>query len=455
MSRVHRPFSWPAPSTMTVAVAIAILISMIGGCSAGAAPAAFTVSDLTVEASGDVLPGDAVAVVATIANTGGSAGTYTADLTVGGSMHMLQDVALAAGETTTVHFELRAGPPGDHTVRLADEVATIHVTGIAEFRILDLVLAGASDVVLGDEVTVVATVENVGTAAGAYQAELTVDGFAVGRQGVALDAGQVVPVRFRIPTGQGIMDVGLGDHEVRMGEAMLTVTVLDPTPAVFVVSSLAVTPNPVERGAPVTVAVTVENTGGMAGTRPLELSIDGKVVDSHDVTLAGGEQTTVVFDIDAPSAGRHTVSVGDTEDALVVFKITRPANGTVLVNKLKGGRGELTIRNGDEERDTVVLLTKSSKTLLAVYVRAGRSKTIKGIKDGTYAVYFRFGERWDGTSKTFIDGGSPARFEDNIKFKTTRTSTRITWTVVTISLHAGGGSSPTDWLDEDEFPSVP
>ena len=68
------------------------------------------------------------------------------------------------------------------------------------------------------------------------------------------------------------------------------------------------------------------------------------------MTVAGGERRTVEIPLAVPAPGRHTVAVGGLEQNFVVWKISRPSNGTVLVNKVKGGMGRLTIKNGDDER---------------------------------------------------------------------------------------------------------
>ena len=174
--------------------------------------------------------------------------------------------------------------------------------------------------------------------------------------------------------------------------------------------------------------------------------------------MAGGQATTVFFSVAVPSPGRHVVAANELDAELVVWKIQRPANGKILVNKISGGQGRLTIRNGDD-RDAVVVLAGSSspsKTLLAVYVRNHNSRTINGIRDGTYVVYFRLGARWDSYSKAFTRSQELRRFEETMHFKTTRTSTRITHSVWTISLHqVAGGNAPTDWVGDEEFPTVP
>ena len=312
------------------------------------------------------------------------------------------------------------------------------------------VAPGQEKVLTGDEVLVTAEVQNTGTLAGTYEATLSVDGAVASKSSVELAAGGSTTVRFRIDAGPP------GDYELRLGDARTTLTV--PAPAALEVSTLALTPNPAERGGKVSALVSVANRGGLPGTLEAKVAIDGKVAAKRTVTVGGGEQMTVELPLKMPAAGRHTVASGGIEVKLVVWDIKRPANGTILSNKLKGGRGQLTITNGDE-RDAVVVLAKSSspkKALLAVYVRANKSKTIKGIKDGKYVVYFTMGKRWDSHTRAFTSGQEKRRFQDTMRFKTTRSAYMITYSIWTISLHqVAGGNAPTTGVGDEEFPSVP
>ena len=204
--------------------------------------------------------------------------------------------------------------------------------------------------------------------------------------------------------------------------------------------------------------MSVTNSGGLPGTFNAKVTIDGKVAATKKVTVPAGELTTVELPLKVPAPGHHKVSVGAVQVQLVVWDIMRPANGKILVDKIKGGRGQLTIKNGDD-RDAVVVLAKSSspsKALLAVYVRANKSKTIKGIKDGKYVVFFSFGKRWDNHTKAFTSSPELRRFEDTMRFKTTRSAYMITYSIWTISLHqVAGGNAPTSGVGDDDFPNVP
>jgi hypothetical protein len=433
-------------------VVVIILLSLLATCTPAASPAAFTVSDLTVASGQDaILMGADVAVSARVQNTGEVAGTYEAELSVDGAVQAHQDVAIEGGQSALLRFTLQAGSPGDHEVALGSLTADLHVTATADFVVSGLRLAdAATEVLAGDVVEVVAEVENVGALAGTYEAMLTVDGTVEARQQVGLEIGQARTLRFDVTAGPP------GDHVLEIGGATTTLSVLEP--AAVEVTALELTPNPAETGGKLTAAVTVTNAGGATGTVVVKVLVDDKAVAKQEVTVEGGQQATVDVPFKVPAAGWHTVAAGPLEDKLLVWKITRPATGTAITNKIKGGRGQLTIENGND-RDAVLLLAKSSaptKAVLAVYLRAGRSATIKNIKDGTYVVFFSLGKRWDSRTKAFTNEVDRSRFQDTIRFKTTRTATMITWSTWTLTLQAVvGGTAPTQDVGEGDFPGVP
>ncbi len=443
------------PTALLRAGAAAVLLGAVLGCASPVpTPAAvFDVSGLRAEAvqiaQAGILPGDEVEVMASVTNSGKASGSYRAELGVDGVVEARQDVALDAGQAMTTRFVIAAGPPGDHEITIGAAMVTLHVVAAAAFQVSDLRLAlSPPQIQEGDALEYVVTVANQGSQAGTYNAVLNIDGVAHASQSVAVEAGAAAVLRFPIVAGSP------GVHTIEVGDARASHAVL--APALLAVTDLQLTESAVPTSGDVEAIVTVTNSGGAAGTLTVRVTIDGKVAATPEVMVAGGDRQVVQLPVATRKAGRHTVAAGAFKQGLVVWKITRPANGTVLANKVKGGMGRLTIRNGDQDRDAVIVFAKSSRTLLAVYVRANKSYTVKNIKDGTYAVYFTFGERWDSYSKAFTSSLDRRRFSETLRFKTTRTSTAIRYSVVTISLHqAGGGGLPTDPVDEDAFPSVP
>jgi len=70
-------------------------------------------------ASGSIAPGESVDVTATVANTGGSTGEFTAELAVGGTVLETRTVRLGPGETTAVTFTRAFDRPGVYEIAVS------------------------------------------------------------------------------------------------------------------------------------------------------------------------------------------------------------------------------------------------------------------------------------------------------------------------------------------------
>jgi len=131
--------------------------------------------------------------------------------------------------------------------------------------------------------------------------------------------------------------------------------------------------------------------------------------------------------------------------------------GTFLVKKLSGEYGKLKIENG-RDLDAVGVLSSSREPkipLIAVYIQSKDSFTVEGIKDDMYTLYFTLGEDWDSDMKKFTRKTTYARFEDQLKFKTTKTGIVINYTVFTVTLHPViGGAAETKPVSEVDFPDL-
>ena len=112
----------------------------------------------------------------------------------------------------------------------------------------------------------------------------------------------------------------IGEYHVWVQGLTGNFTVKGPKPAEFVVSDLEVDSDRVAKGEVVTITVEVENIGGKEGTHTVLFEVDGLVTEMAEVTLDGGESTTVTFTI-IEVAGDHTVGV---EDLTGDFTVTAP-----------------------------------------------------------------------------------------------------------------------------------
>ncbi|MEZ5336232.1 MAG: S-layer protein domain-containing protein [Methanolobus sp.] len=98
----------------------------------------------------------------------------------------------------------------------------------------------------------------------------------------------------------------------------------------FVYSNLQVSPILVKTGKEATVTVDVTNTGTAAGEETVELLVNGTVMDSRDVSLKTGEETTLTFTVTEEEAGTYEIKVGSATSSLEVEKSSIPAPGVIV-----------------------------------------------------------------------------------------------------------------------------
>ena len=104
-------------------------------------------------------------------------------------------------------------------------------------------------------------------------------------------------------------------------------------PAAFVSSDLSITPAEVDIGETVTISVLVTNTGDLEGTYQATLKIDDVVVDTKEVTLAGGASETVTFTVSKDVAGTYTVTVDSLSGK---FNVKAPFNWWLVIGPVIG-----------------------------------------------------------------------------------------------------------------------
>ena len=81
-------------------------------------------------------------------------------------------------------------------------------------------------------------------------------------------------------------------------------------PASFSIAELAITPDEVQLGESVNVNVTITNDGDLTGSYEVNLQTDEQLVQTKEVTLAGGDSETVSFIITLDTIGEHMINVG-------------------------------------------------------------------------------------------------------------------------------------------------
>jgi hypothetical protein len=96
------------------------------------------------------------------------------------------------------------------------------------------------------------------------------------------------------------------------------------SPATFGVSNLSISPSSVDIGNPVTISVTVTNTGDLAGTYKVSLKINNVEADASDVSLASKASQTVNFATSGNTGGTYTVDVNGQAGSFTVEAAPTP-----------------------------------------------------------------------------------------------------------------------------------
>ncbi len=171
------------------------------------------------------------------------------------------------------------------------------------------------------------------------------------------------------------------------------------------------------------------------------------------------QATTVLMNF--PDEG--LVPVRDTSQVLAakgglqnhrVEQDRRLDNGQFVRAGSRTGRGELTIDNGSGQ-DSVVTLAMNKNPELSVYVRNDSKYTVKGIRDGTYEIFFTTGADWDSQNRTFTRDRTFQRFDERLNFTTIETATEVRWRTATITLHSvPGGTAMISEVNPNDFPAV-
>ena len=146
-----------------------------------------------------------------------------------------------------------------------------------------------------------------------------------------------------------------------------------------------------------------------------------------------------------------------TQTPTLTLTPRRMATGTFLKDSPRDGYGELTIKNELNTQDAVAVLTPAGSKfpLIAVYIRARDSFTIKGIRDGSYELYFCLGENWDDQQGRFTRNVTRERFEEPLSFETALVTGGVQYTSITVTLYeVPGGMAETEPVPEEEFPDL-
>jgi hypothetical protein len=291
-------------------------------------------------------------------------------------------------------------------------------------------LEPADQIVAAPGSAFVAVVDNEGLLTGTYGDTPELDGVALTEASVEVAGGKTGRVEIVLPD-----DLSAGEHTLELGGTTVAFKAL--TPPDYKVGKLKVEPSVAAVKDLIRVSALVENRGEAIGTFPGVLKVNGKEAATCETEIAGGESRLVTWTLKQQKAGVCRLNADGAKGKAVVVKPVRLATGTVLANKLTGGVNKLVIKNRYAEDCMVCLTTskKSSAAALAVYVRGKKSGTVSGIKDGSYYIFFCFGDDWNRYTNDFLDDLGHGRFKKPALFVTKSWTSQYTdwdaWTIWT------------------------
>lgn len=266
-------------------------------------PADISVVDAEL-ADEDVSVDEAVEIAATVENDGEEAGTHTVELEVDGTVVQTQDVNVDGDATEVVEFTETFGDAGTFDVSVNSiDAGILSVLAPPDIEVTEANLS-EDEVTEGEEIEVSASVENSGDEAGAHTVALEIDDTVVQAKEIEIDGGESQQVEFV----ESFADAGEYDVSVDDADAG-ALTVL--APADIQVTDTALSDEEISAGEEFEVIATVENDGDKTGTHTVDLEIDGQVVQTKDVDVAGGDSKEVAFAKTIDEAGEYELTVGN------------------------------------------------------------------------------------------------------------------------------------------------
>jgi hypothetical protein len=173
---------------------------------------------------------------------------------------------------------------------------------------------------------------------------------------------------------------------------------------------------------------------------------------SRITTSPAADQVRAAAQAAATVDPAHPYKIGAFLPGANAAQNRRLGNGVYIKKGTRNGSGKLKIDNiGGSDDAAISLVPANTKTTsFTVYVLAGQSYTVTGIKDGTYQIYLTSGADWEPAAPGFSRKCGFSKFADTFDFSTT--SGQYTQWTITLTA-AAGGNARTDDVNPGDFPT--
>jgi hypothetical protein len=170
----------------------------------------------------------------------------------------------------------------------------------------------------GEKATVEVEIRNSNAKIDTYNVPLMVNGVADGRKSITLAPGATELITFVLTRGQA------GTYRISVGNKESTLVVEKLSPPDFRLSNLEINPSKVDSGEKVVITAKIANVGGTQGSYTAELKVDNCTVQTEEVTVAAGADSSLSFGICADLPGTYTVTLGELTGKFMVAVPIQP-----------------------------------------------------------------------------------------------------------------------------------
>ncbi|MEM3421458.1 MAG: hypothetical protein QXT02_06250 [Candidatus Hadarchaeum sp.] len=188
--------------------AIAIVLAIAIYWSFFILPPSFEISGLEITPA-EAGPGEMITISLVINNRGLMSGVYSADLWSDNELLESRTIEVAGGEVKWISFTITRELPGTYLLRIGSLVGELKILRPPQFEITNLKVEPL-EAIAGENITVTATVKNLGEMEGTYLATLTINGTVLESKSITLPGGLAETVTFTFAEDPGVYLIDVG-----------------------------------------------------------------------------------------------------------------------------------------------------------------------------------------------------------------------------------------------------